>query len=47
MGAYRSYAQELTAVGGAAVAANAISAVTVAPTLPQALKEQGGPPSSS
>ncbi|MFI2619975.1 GNAT family N-acetyltransferase [Streptomyces sp. NPDC018584] len=32
VGTYRSYAQELTAVGGAAVAANAISAVTVAPT---------------
>ncbi|MGV9881853.1 GNAT family N-acetyltransferase [Streptomyces sp. NPDC003006] len=32
VGTYRSYRQQLTAVGGATVAANAISAVTVSPT---------------
>ncbi|MGA4849751.1 GNAT family N-acetyltransferase [Streptomyces sp. G5(2025)] len=32
VGTYRSLRQEVTAVGGAAVAANAVSAVTVAPT---------------
>ncbi|WP_447038847.1 GNAT family N-acetyltransferase [Streptomyces sp. DSM 118878] len=32
VGTYRSYPQELTAVGGAAVAAHAVTAVTVAPT---------------
>ncbi|QEV18848.1 GNAT family N-acetyltransferase [Streptomyces alboniger] len=32
VGTYRSFPQELTAVGGAAVSANAVSAVTVSPT---------------
>ncbi|GAA3102375.1 GNAT family N-acetyltransferase [Streptomyces rectiviolaceus] len=40
---FRSFPQQLTAVGGAAVPADAIANVTVSPTLPQALKEQGDP----